>query len=379
MSINPRLRRRLAVAEVFQPEGAGLLDEVEVLLRRFVVFPSDEAAIATVLWAAHTHFMDKWDTTPRIAFLSPEPASGKSRVLEILELLVPRPALAVNMSAAALFRLVGSEEGLPTILFDEIDTVFGPKAKEHEDVRGLLNAGYRRGSYTYRAKSGIAGVVTEKIEAYSAVALAGLGNLPDTILSRSIIIRMKRRAPNEPVEPYRRRLHARDGNALRDRLAQWADAISGQVNWPEELPPSIQDRDADIWEPLIAMADLAGGEWPARSREAAVALVATAQEDGNASLAVRLLADIRLVFGEEEQIPSIALVTALCNLDDAPWGDMRGKPLDSRRLARILASYGVKPGTIRTAFGATPKGYKREAFHDAWQRYLPPLTCPAPE
>ncbi len=379
MPINPRLRSRLVEAEVINPEGAGLLDEVEALLRRFVVFPTDDAALATVLWAAHTHFMGKWDTTPRIAFLSPEPASGKSRALEILELLVPRPALAVNMSAAALFRLVGCDEGLPTILFDEIDTVFGPKAKEHEDIRGLLNAGYRRGSYTYRAKIGANGVSTERIEAYSAVALAGLGNLPDTILSRSITIRMKRRAPDEHVEPYRRRLHAANGEVLRDRLAQWAVSICDQVIWPDELPASIQDRDADIWEPLIAIADLAGGNWPARSREAAVALVAAAREDGNASLAVRLLSDIRIIFRDADQIPSVALVAALCNLDEAPWGDMRGKPLDSRRLAKILSSYGIKPATIRTASGATPKGYKREAFYDAWQRYLPPLTCLAPE
>lgn len=379
MSVNPRLRWRIVEAPVIRSVGAEVLDEVEALLRRFIVFPTDEAATATALWAAHTHFMDKWDTTPRIAFLSPEPASGKSRALEILELIVPRPALAVNMSAAALFRLVGCDTGLPTILFDEIDTIFGPKAKEHEDIRGLLNAGYRRGAFTYRAKSGSNGVVTEKIEAYSAVALAGLGELPDTILSRCIPIRMKRRAPGERVEPYRRRLHACDGNALFDRLAQWADEVGDHVAWPDELPPSIQDRDADIWEPLIAIGDLAGGTWSAKSRQAAVALVAAAREDGNASLAVRLLGDIRTVFGDAVQIPTVALLGALCNLEEAPWGDLRGKPLDSRRLASMLSSYGIRPVTIRTTSGTTPKGYKREAFHDAWQRYLPPPTCPAPE
>lgn len=136
--------------------------------------------------------MDKWETTPRIAFLSAEPASGKSRALEITETLVPHPVTAVNVSPAYLFRKIGNDEGA-TILFDEIDTVFGPKAKENEEIRGLLNAGYRRGAVAGRCVVRGRTIETEEIPAYSAVALAGLGWLPDTILSRSVIVRMRRR------------------------------------------------------------------------------------------------------------------------------------------------------------------------------------------
>jgi hypothetical protein len=128
------------------PAGAELLDRVEDFLARFVAYPSEAARIAQTLWIAHTHLMSVWESTPRIAFLSPEPASGKSRALEVTELLVPRPVHAVNTTPAYLFRKVSDPEGPPTILYDEIDTVFGPKAKDNEDIRGMLNAGHRRGA-----------------------------------------------------------------------------------------------------------------------------------------------------------------------------------------------------------------------------------------
>jgi hypothetical protein len=121
--------------------GDVLLKDIEAFLARFVAYPCDAARIAHTLWIVHTHLMGAWESTPRIAFLSPVPGSGKTRALEITELLVPNPVESVNMTPAYLFRKVGDPEGLPTILYDEIDTVFGPKAKENEEIRGLLNAG----------------------------------------------------------------------------------------------------------------------------------------------------------------------------------------------------------------------------------------------
>src|SRR6516225_9900285 len=169
--------------------------------------------------------MKAWESTPRLAALSPEPMSGKTRLLETTALLVPNPVEAINVTVAYLFRKVGSEDGLPTILFDEIDTVFGPKAKENEEVRALLNSGHRRGAVAGRCVVRGKTVETEEIPSYSAVALAGLGWLPDTILSRSIIIRMRRRAPDESIKPFRRRIEAPVGEALQRRLAKWAGAI----------------------------------------------------------------------------------------------------------------------------------------------------------
>jgi hypothetical protein len=353
-------------------DGAVLLDEVYNFLGRFVAFPSEEAHVAHTLWIAHCHAMDAWESTPRLAFLSPEPGSGKTRALEASELLVPNPVEAINVTPAYLFRKVGSPEGRPTILFDEVDTIFGPKAGDHEEVRGLLNAGHRKGAVAGRCAVRGKIVETEEIPAYCAVALAGLGNLPDTILSRSVVVRMRRRAPDEQVEPFRRRLLLEEGERLRSDLAAWAASAIGDVidAWPE-MPEQIKDRDADVWEALLAVADVAGSEWPERARKAAVALV-TQSKEMTPSLGLRLLADLRTVFGTEDKLPTEKILRALHVMDEAPWGDLRGRPMTDRDLAKLLKPYEIKPKLVKIA-GEVSRGYQRTDLHDAWLRYLPPL------
>ncbi|SED87885.1 Protein of unknown function [Streptomyces sp. 3213] len=358
-------------------DGAALLNEVEAFHRRFNVFPTEAAYVAVALWDAHAHLIDCFDSTPRIAFLSPEPGSGKSRALEVIETLVPRPMVAVNASAAALFRSVSGPDGRPTILFDEIDTVFGPKAGDNEELRGFLNAGHRRKGVTYRCV-GDSQTVTP-FPSYTAVAVAGLGSLPDTILTRSVIVRMRRRARNEKVEPFRARLHEHEGNALRDQLADWAEHARGWVMgaWPE-LPEGVTDRPGDVWEPLLAVADAAGGDWPQRAREACLSLVKASQVNDKASLGIRLLTDLRdhVLIGVD-RLPTVAILDRLNALDDAPWADLNGRPLDSRRLSRMLSEYvtadsePIASRNIRTA-GGVLKGYHSEDLTDAWQRYCPP-------
>lgn len=356
-------------------EGAQIFDAVHAHLARFIVYPSENAHIAHTLWVAHCHLMDAWESTPRIAFLSPESSSGKTRALEITETLVPRPVEAVNVTPAYLFRKVGGPDGAPTILFDEIDTIFGPRAKDNEEIRGLLNAGHRRGAVAGRCIALGRIVKTEEIPAYCAVALAGIGSLPDTIINRSVVVRMRRRAPTEKIEGYRRRVHANGGNELRDRLADWSATVLENVTaaWPT-MPQGIEDRDADVWEALLAVADAAGGDWPALARVAAVALVAESRE-GTPSLGILLLADLRGIFGDKDAMTTEMILTTLNAKEEAPWGDLRGKPLDSRRLARFLAKYGVKSKDIRIGKSVV-KGYDRTDLWDQWKRYLavPPLV-----
>lgn len=350
-------------------DGAALLDDISAFAARFVAYPSEHASVAHTLWIAHCHLMEKWDSTPRIAFLSPEPGSGKSRALEVTELVVPLPVEAVNVTPAYLFRKVGSDDGRPTILFDEIDTVFGPKAKDNEEIRGLLNAGHRRGAVAGRCVVRGKIVETEEIPAYCAVALAGLGGLPDTIMSRAVVVKMRRRAPSEQVEPFRRRVHVDEGHALRDRLAAWAVQVADCITWPE-MPIGITDRNADVWEALLAVADAAGGDWPEVARVAAVALVADSK-GGVPSIGIQLLSDIREVFGDDDHQPTATLLEKLHALEESPWCDMRGKPLDARGLSSRLRAYNIKPVNVRVG-AATPKGYRREDMHDAWLRYLGP-------
>jgi hypothetical protein len=352
--------------------GDTLLGDVHSFLGRFVAYPSDNEHVAHVLWIMHTHLMDAWESTPRIAFLSPEPGSGKTRALEVSELLVPNPVEAVNVTPPYLFRKVGSDQGRPTVLYDEIDTVFGPKAKDNEEIRGLLNAGHRRGAVAGRCVVKGKIVETEEIPAYCAVALAGLGGLPDTLLSRAVVIRMRRRSPDETVEPYRRRVHEPEGRALRDGLSRWARLILKRVTgvWPD-MPDGIKDRDADVWEPLLAVADAAGGDWPQRARVAAVTLVALAKES-TPSLGIRLLADLRHVFGDADVQATDTILKALHSLDESPWADIKGKPINDRGLASRLRPYGIKPRLVRIGGDHVLRGYAKEDFHDAWRRYLGP-------
>lgn len=351
------------------PDGAKVLRDVYDYVGRFIAYPSDLARISHVAWIAHCHLMNAWDTTPRIAFLSTEPGSGKSRALEVTEAMVPNPLLAVSATPAYLIRRIANEDALPTVLFDEVDTIWGSKAPGNEELRALLNSGYRRGASAGRCVAKGKEIVAEDFPTYCAVALAGIGSLPDTILTRSVIVRMRRRSPDEKVEPFRQRTNGPEAGVIRDRLARWALSIADDITFPE-LPEGIHDRDADVWEPLVAVADVAGEEWPDLVRAAAVALVAESKEGGGVSLGVRLLHDLRLIFGAAEQMTTADILTRLHEMDDSPWHDLKGKPLDSRGLSWRLKQYGIKPRTIRTGY-ATPKGYRREDLHDAWARYLP--------
>jgi hypothetical protein len=344
------------------PDGAELLDDVRDFKARFVAYPSEHALTAHTLWTAHTHLMDCWESTPRIGFLSPEPGSGQSRALEVTESLVPRPVHTVNATSAYLFRKVSDPEGLPTILADEIDTVFGAKAQDNEDIRGMYNAGHRKGATAGRCVTKGKIIETEELPAYCAVAMAGLDDLPDTIMTRSVIVRMRRRAPSERVEPWRYRINAPEGHQIRDRLATWADSVRdvAKVTFPE-MPEGVTDRNADVWEALLAIADLAGGHWPAAARVAAVTLVTDSGEAKTPSIGVMLLRDLRTIFNEHgaDRLSSDSILTDLREMEESPWAVIRrGDPLDARGLAQRLKKYCIRPDLQRVG-DQVSRGYTR--------------------
>lgn len=349
---------------------AAALAAVETFLARFVCFPSEHALVAATLWVAHTCLLDAFDTTPRLAFLSPEPGSGKTRALEVIGSLVRRPMHAINSTPAALFRAVSDGENRPTILFDEIDTIFGPKAKDNEGLRGFLNAGHRRSGVTYRCETVGNTQRVVAFPSFAAVALAGLHELPDTVASRAVIVRMRRRGGGEQVEPYRLRVHEPQGLAIGERLAQALEGIA----LPDDpiLPPGVTDRAADIWESLVAIAQAAGGTWPKRAAEACLYFVLGPEAAREPSLNLLLLADLRRVFaaaGQPEVLPTAAALGALHALEESPWRDLRGKPLDPSGMARRLRGYDIKSVNLR--IGSTVvKGYRVVDLADAWTRYL---------
>jgi hypothetical protein len=249
------------------PQSRDAIDLVASFLRRFVAYPSEHALVAHTLWCAHTWLLDEFDTTPRLAFMSAEPMSGKTRALEVSEHLVCEPLLGFSMSSAVVVRLVS--ERRRTVLFDEVDSVYGTTKRQEAngELVAFMNAGYRKGAKSYRCATGN-GSKHEAItfDAFAPLAVAGLRDLPDALASRAIVIRMRRRSPDEQVEPFRIKFHVPEAKRVGEALREWAQ---GAVLNEPVLPAGVVDRAADIWEPLIAIADAYGGQWPEMARAAA--------------------------------------------------------------------------------------------------------------
>jgi hypothetical protein len=352
-------------------DGARLLGELRAAFTRYVVLPSPQAADAVTLWTAATHAQPAWEHAPRLAVVSPLNRCGKSRLLDVVAETCHAPLLTINATIAAVVRSIGADP--PTLLVDEADTLWGTRkqADANEDLRGLLNAGHQRNRPMLRWD--VTSRSAEQLNTFAMALLAAIGELPDTIMDRAVIIRMRRRAPGEQVDPCRTRRDAPPLHDLRDRLASWARAHLQELQHAAPAMP-LEDRAADTWEPLVAIADLAGGDWPARAREAAATMTqAEAQQEEDTAAGVRLLADLRQVVqpADAEALYTSTILDALHQLEDAPWADWYGHPLATRELAKLLRPYQVESKNIREHGGAPRKGYVRADLQDAWTRYVP--------
>ncbi len=352
-------------------DAAALLDDVAAFLRSYVAFPSAHAGVAVMLWAAHTHLVAHFDSTPRLALLSPEKQCGKSRVLELLELLCAGAETLSDASPAYLYRRI--DHGPVTILLDEADAIWkrGKTDETAEALRSVVNAGHRKSATVGRVEMNGQSASLVRFKVYAPAAAAGIGTLPDTILDRAVVLHMRRRAPDEVVRQYRERVTRPEGEALAVQLAAWAATAPGRVGdpWPK-MPPGVADRAADAWEPLLMVADLAGGDWPELARQACAAFVVGARDDA-ASLGTRLLADLRHIFGSADALFTQTILDRLHALGESPWADYSyGKPFSARDLADMLNEHQVKSRQLRIGEDSR-KGYRRADLEDSWARYLP--------
>lgn len=359
---------------------AELLEALIAFLRRFVVLSSEAQAVALALWLAHTHALGAADATPYLAVTAPDKGCGKTLLLELLELLAARSwKIDGAPTEAVLFRKLDRDRS--TLLLDEVDRLFRGGDERTEPLTAILNAGNRRGATVPRCVGQGTQLDFRDFAVFGAKALAGIDHerWPDTIRDRAVVIALKRCAADERPERFRRRRAEPEASALRERAAAWGETAEERLAAlePEDLE-HLSPRAFDGWEPLLAIAELAGAEWPARARAAALALSGRGRvEDGSAR--TQLLADVRRVFDARraDRLASDELVGALRGLDEAPWGDWRGGGLTPRHLADLLRPYGIRSRSVRLEDGSTPKGYRREQFEDAWKRYLP--ACAAPE
>jgi putative DNA primase/helicase len=362
----PRQGRALDLAEPEPwPEpvnGADLLTEVSEAIQRHVII-ADAPRDAVALWCVAVHAFRSFNIFPRLLLTAPTKQAGKSTLLDTIERFVPRPLTVSGATAAALFRAIPVMR--PVLLLDEADAW----ARDSEDVRAVIDAGHKSGGMVLRCVGDDS--EPRAFDVFAPAALAAIGRLPDTIEDRSITVPLQRKMPNETVLPLRAGLDAL--SRLARQAARWAcDHALALSKADPPMPAGLANRAADNWAPLLAVADAAGGYWPARARRAAAAL--TGGEDQ--SRAAMLFADIRRVFAEVGQavdrMTSEVLAARLAEIEDRPWAEFRnGRPITKAQLARMLRGFGIFSGSIRLADGSTPKGYHREAFIDAFARYLP--------
>jgi putative DNA primase/helicase len=418
-TMNMTTKTELGLAMETEPwgeavDGKALLDELAGLARRYVVLPK-WGAETLALWILHTYAFELRDVTSYLGIESPEKRCGKTTLLTVLSELVSRPIVAANISSPAFFRVI--EEVRPTLLIDEADALL----RGNDRLRGILNAGYgRKTAFVVRVaskarevrrrrvkeeadgeianpslslKSGEGGGTVQdkavqplqgniapdavlgdddgtklvKFSCWCPKAIAAIGRLPEALADRCLVIRMQRKTPNEACE----RLRSLEAMALRRRCARFVKDEGAKIACARPvIPVELNDRAADIWEPLLALAELAGGEWPERGRQAAVGLTASTEE---ANPIGSLLFDIFYLFTvyKTERIFSRELARGLDSFSDRPWMEMkRGKEMSELWLAQQLRAYGVRPRSMRIG-EARRKGYLQNDLMEVFRRYIP--------
>ena len=379
-----------APGEKKQAQGAAadlsnLLDALRFFLCDYIVFPQAEQAAVIALWIVHTWVAQAFDFTPYLSIASPVKRCGKSTLLDCLKLLCRAPWQAVSPTPAVLYRKI--ELDCPTLLLDEADTIFTASKGDDgkEELRAVLNAGFQRGAKVPRC----VGPTHQLVEfgVFCPKAIAGIGKLPDTVADRSIPIILARCAPGQKGARFRRREVSPRADELRAALASWAETlglVDALANARPPIPDTLSDRAADIGEPLLALADLAGDHWPEQAREALVKLCGSAtMEDDN--LGAKLLTACREIFAEQKaaRLPTRELLDKLIEReDDGPWaqwweadvarGNTRGP---AARLSRLLKPFGIVRRDYRED-GEIVKGYLLDSFADAFARYLPSEAVP---
>ena len=351
-------------------DGPALLTGIADFVSTYVHLPTP-AASTVALWIVMTWLHDRLDLSSFLHLTSATRRCGKSALLEVIGTLVRRPLMTSHATVAAIFRLI--ERDGPTLLLDEIDRRF--RAADAAVLIGIINSSQRRESaHTYRCTGGNHDLTA--FETWCPKAFAGISHLPDTVMDRSIVLRLERQAPGTAL-----RWRDRDRDlvtALQRRILRWVtdnvDAILAARS-AVSFPDALHDRARDAWETLLAVGHVAGGDWAGAGRAWAACVYVDADAENEGGPEEQLLVDLRAVFHNEGDPPALAtrsILHALHEMDSRPWSRYeRGKPLSPQGLARVLKPFHVTPNTVRLSDGGILKGYKREVLDPLWKAYCP--------
>jgi hypothetical protein len=357
------------------------LDEVENFIRRFLVLSREEHYWIMTLWIGHTYFTNCLSTTPRLAFLSPEFGCGKSRAMEVLESLSFKAGKYDYATRSALFRFITETKENsgkpPTLLLDELDTVFRAKNDDSsEALRQICNSGYRTGAKALITEGEGKNRRPTAFSLFASMALAGKGDIiPESVKTRGIQIRIQKKLPNQKVEDFHTRAVKEKSEELCEWIQNWSDFGEKKFETENVELVGTDGRVREVWLPLYAVARLAGEEWEDKFHSA-LALMSVIQQEAEEPLERLLLEDCLKVIGQSETIRSESLVTALIELPEKDYGSLRyGKGIDNRWLSKRLSLYDIRPKQIR--FGeATYKGYHAIEIRNALERYSSSITNP---
>jgi len=342
-----------------QVNGAALLAEMQAAILRFCILPPHSAPLMAA-WVLHAWAHDAADISPVLAFVSPEKRCGKTTALSIIGALVPKVMHTVNCSVSVLFRVV--EMHRPTVLIDEADTFLG----DNDELRGILNGGHNRiSAYVWRSVGD--DHEPRKFNVWAPKCIAMIGKLPDTLDDRALVVPLRRKQAGEVVERFQADRLA-EFLPLRRKAARWAaDNLMRLRDMDPDVPEALNDRAQDNARAICAISDMSGGIWPGLVRTALVGLAGQADDEPQ-SAGVLLLRDVNEIFETRitAQIGSTELCTALCALEESPWGEWRrGSPITTRGIAKLLKPFGVKPRQDRAG-----SKYWQADLADPLARYL---------
>ena len=338
-------------------------DEMLDTLKRHSVM-TEEEQIAIVLWIIASYQINAFRIFPKLSLISPEKRCGKTTTMEVINALANNPLLVSNVSPAVLYRVTAKSQ--PTLLIDEVDMLI---QQGETAIIGLINSSHNQSAATVLRCVGDTHE-TKPFSTWIPIVLASIGALPHTIMDRSVVINLRRKAAHEAVQSPSVRI-VDDCETIRDSCRQWSLATSAQLERHVVEPPYIgNDRAQDNWTPLFTVAAALGGTWPNRCEKAYDSLTSASEPE----LPTQLLEAIRALFAEAntDQLSSTEIVSMLLQDADGPWNAMpTGGSLTPIKMAALLKPYGISPQCRRMG-SKTIRGYKLAQFTDAFERYLPP-------
>lgn len=341
-------------------DGRILIKDIRQTLLRYCILP-EGADLIIGLWVLFAHAHDAFQISPILAIQSPEKRCGKTTLLEVISMLVPKPLTASNITPAALFRAM--DKYSPTLLLDEADTFL----HGNDELRGAVNSGQRRRTAKILRCVGDDAEPTE-FSVWGPKVIAGIGTFPDTIQDRAIVVRMRRKAASETVNRFREREKVQIDPLLR-MAARWAhDNLNSLSDADPTLPMELNDRAQDNAFGLLAIADRIDEQTGVDTRETLVAMKHFADARAELPPHTQLLKDIREIFIDtpKTDFTSRELIAILCKIEESHWSTWQGnRPISPKSLAGILREFDVHIHKTKTA-----RIYRVADFRESFASYL---------